>query len=225
MIVAIDGPAGAGKSTLATMLAERLGFQLIETGALYRAVGKFANERGIAWSDEPALAAVAHDLEVAFEFDNGVNRTLVNGEDLTAALREEWVSDAASRVSSVQKVRDTLLSLQRDLGRATDSVMEGRDIGTVVFPDADAKFFVTAEAKERARRRVEQLKEAGEYEDTSYEVVLRDIEERDRRDRERETAPLLKAEDAILIDTTELSAEQAMDKMLRVIEASRSEKA
>jgi cytidylate kinase len=223
MMIAIDGPAGAGKSTLATMLAETLGFQLIETGALYRAVGKFAKERGIAWDDEPALAAVAHDLEVRFQFSDGANRTIVNGEDLTAELREEWVSDAASRVSSVQKVRDALLSLQRDLGRASDSVMEGRDIGTVVFPDADAKFFVTAEARERARRRVEQLKEAGEYEDTSFAVVLRDIEERDRRDRERETAPLLKADDAILIDTTELSADQAMDKMLRVIDARRDD--
>lgn len=218
MIVAIDGPAGAGKSTLARLLAQALDLQLIETGALYRAVGLLAVERGVDLTDTAQLADIASSLDISFHFEGDINRVLVNSVDRTADLRAEEVSSLASRVSSIPEVRAALLDLQRDLGRRSDSVLEGRDIGTVVFPNADVKFFVTAAADERARRRVAQLESEGAALIPEYQAVLADIEERDRRDRERETAPLRQASDAVLIDTTSISTDTALGKIRALIE-------
>lgn len=219
MIVAIDGPAGAGKSTLARLLAQALNLQLIETGALYRAVGLLALERGVELTDTAQLKSIAASLDISFRFEGGTNRVMVHSIDRTAELRAEAVSSAASRVSSIPEVRAALLELQRSLGGRSDSVLEGRDIGTVVFPNADAKFFVTAAAEERARRRVAQLESEGAEVVPDYRAVLVDIEERDRRDRERETAPLRQAADAVLIDTTSISTDTALDRIRAVIES------
>ena len=184
MIVAIDGPAGAGKSTIAREVARRLGFQLIDTGAIYRAVAHRALQQDLDLEDAAALAQIAAALDMSFTFDDdGEHHVWCDGERLDEAIRTEAVSQAASRVSAHPEVRQVLLDLQRELGRARDSVLEGRDIGTVVFPDAEAKIFLTASAHERARRRTEQLQERGEEAD--YGEVLAEIEARDERDRTR----------------------------------------
>ena len=195
MIVAIDGPAGAGKSTAARLLAARLGYTLLDTGAIYRVMALRARERGIAWDDGPGVAALADGLELAFRLEGNVNRVLVDDNDVSAAIRTPEISDGASRVSALPEVRAALLEIQRRIGAAGDVVVEGRDIGTVVFPRAGAKFFLTASTDERARRRVAELSSAGrpvDPEKTRAELVARD-----ERDSTRATAPLRKADDAI----------------------------
>lgn len=220
MIVAIDGPAGAGKSTVARAVAERLGFQLIETGALYRAVGLLASEQNIAQDDERALEGIAADLDLRFRFAQGRNQVIISGQDRSAELRSQRCGEAASRVSALPGVRAALLDLQRDLARQRDSVMEGRDIGTVVAPDAEAKFFITASVAERARRRFEELQERGEA--PVLRAIEAEIRERDARDSEREVAPLRAADDAELIDTTGQPVEDVIRHVIDVIKASRA---
>jgi cytidylate kinase len=200
MIVAIDGPAGAGKSTIATQVAKRLGLQLIDTGAMYRVVAYLATIAGIPLEDENRLAELASDLDFSFEFVGDENRAFCNGKPLGTEIRSEEVGKAASMVSQHPAVRSTLVALQRKMGKAQGSVLEGRDIGTVVFPDADVKVFLTASSDERARRRVEQLRERGEEADPAQ--ILADIRERDERDTTRATAPLIPADDAVKIDST-----------------------
>ena len=200
MIVAIDGPAGAGKSTIATKVAKRLGLQLIDTGAMYRVVAYLATIAGIPLEDENRLAELASDLDFSFEFVGDENRAFCNGKSLGTEIRSEEVGKAASIVSQHPAVRATLVALQRKMGQAHGSVLEGRDIGTVVFPDADVKVFLTASSDERARRRVEQLRERGEQADPAQ--ILADIRERDQRDTTRATAPLVAADDAVKIDST-----------------------
>lgn len=217
MIVAIDGPAGAGKSTAARMLATRLGFTLLDTGAIYRVMALRARERGIPWNDGPAVAALADGLELAFRLEGTLNRVLVGGVDVTAAIRTPEMSEGASRVSALPEVRTALLGLQRRIGAAGRVVVEGRDIGTVVFPRAEAKFFLTATTDERARRRTAELVATGRPADpaqTRAEIVARD-----ERDSNRATAPLRKADDAIEIDSSKLTAEQVVDRMASVVEA------
>lgn len=211
MIVAIDGPAGAGKSTVSAALAERLGFQLIDTGALYRCVGLLAGRRGVSLEDTGALASIAAGLDVRFVFVDGRNRVWCEGEDVSDAIRTAEASDAASKVSAVPAVRAALLDLQRDLGRANDSVMEGRDIGTVVFPDAQAKFFVTAKLEERARRRLKDHLASGR--EVAFDDVCAEIRERDERDRNRPVAPLKQADDAALVETTEMTFDEVVAEM------------
>jgi len=220
MIVAIDGPAGAGKSTVSAALAERLGFQLIDTGALYRCVGLLARRQGIALDDADALAALAAGLDVRFEFVDGRNRVWCHGEDVSDAIRTSASSDAASKVSAVPAVREALLDLQRDLGRVRDSVMEGRDIGTVVFPDAEAKFFVTAALDERARRRLKDHRAAGR--DVSFEAVCAEIRDRDYRDENRPVAPLRRADDAELVESTEMTFDEVVGAMEARVRAMRT---
>jgi cytidylate kinase len=215
LIVAIDGPAGAGKSTAARMLAAHLGYTLLDTGAIYRVMALRARERGISWDDGPGVARLASALELSFKLDGAVNRVFAGGEDVSAAIRTPEISDGASRVSALPEVRAALLELQRRIGAAGGVVVEGRDIGTVVFPAAGAKFFLTATTDERTRRRVAELRAAGrtvDPEQTRAEIVARD-----ERDSTRATAPLRKADDAIEIDSSALGPDAVVERMAAVV--------
>jgi cytidylate kinase len=215
LIVAIDGPAGAGKSTVARLLAARLGYSLLDTGAIYRSMALRARERGVAWDDGPGVAAMAGGIDIAFRLDGAVNRVTLNGQDVTAAIRTPEMSDGASRVSALPEVRAALLGLQRRIGAPGGVVVEGRDIGTVVFPDADAKFFLTATTDERARRRVAELIAAGkavDADETKAEMIARAA-----RDSTRAAAPLKKADDAIEIDSSTMSPDAVVGMMAAIV--------
>jgi len=211
LVVTIDGPAGAGKSTAARLLAERLGYSLLDTGAIYRAVALSARHQNIPWEDGPRLGTLALGLPIRFQFQDGVNRVLVGDADLTTAIRAPEISDGASRVSALPEVRAGLLELQRRLAAQGGVVVEGRDVGTVVFPQAGAKFFLTATAVERARRRTAELRATGRPADE--QAVLAEILVRDDRDTNRAVAPLRKAEYAVEIDSDGMSIEQVVDRL------------
>lgn len=212
LTIAVDGPASSGKGTVARGVARALGYQYVDTGAMYRAVALFARRRAIAWDDEPALARLARELRFRFHWDGELLRVEVDGEDVTGAIREDAIGNGASDVSALPAVRSALLEQQRALGASGGVVMDGRDIGTVVLPDADLKVFLDAGLDERARRRHEELLRRGEV--VHYAEVRDAIAERDRRDRERETAPLRQAPDAVYVDTTDLTIRQAVDVLL-----------
>jgi CMP/dCMP kinase len=215
-IVAIDGPAGAGKSTVARELARRLGFTIVDTGAIYRAVALAAQRAGIGWEDDGALGRLLDaGLGISFVPAAEGQRVLLHGEDVTEAIRTPEISRGASVVSARPIVRQKLLGLQRDLGRSADAgaVMEGRDIGTVVFPDADVKFFLTASADARAARRHAELAERGLP--VALGEVLEDQRRRDKDDSERAIAPLKPAPDAVVVDTTGLDLAEVVERCLR----------
>ena len=212
MIIAIDGPAGSGKSTISARLAAELGYQLIDTGALYRCVAVAAIRGNIDLSDGTKLGQVAAAIRVQFRFEGGCNRVFLDGDDVTDAIRTAEAGAGASRVAAHPAVREALFSVQRQLGLATNSVMEGRDIGTVVFPDADYKIYLTASLEERARRR---WSEFGL--ELPLDEVKRQIKERDERDMNRAVAPLVQAEDATLVDTTGLSLDEVVDELKRIV--------
>jgi cytidylate kinase len=217
-VVAIDGPAGAGKSTAARQLAERLGYLLVDTGALYRGVALAAFERGVDWDDGDALGALIDGLELAFERDeHGGLMLTIDGLDRSADIRAPHISTGASRVSRHAQVRRTLLGLQRKLGTPGGVVLEGRDIGTVVFPDAEVKIFLTASDEARARRRHAELVRAGHEAD--LERVLDDIRERDRLDSEREISPLRAADDAVVVDTSDTALDQVLDQLEALVKS------
>ncbi len=216
MIVAIDGPAGAGKSTVARELARRRGFQLVDTGAMYRAVAYEAAKAGVDLQNPEAVAEVAESLDFEFSFVDGENVIYCNGRPLHDEIRIAKVSRNASIVSAHPKVRTVLVEQQRRVGRERPSVLEGRDIGTVVFPDADLKVFITAAPEVRAQRRVEQMSEQGQEAD--YQRVLDEIVERDRRDRKREIAPLRLADDGVQIDTSNLGIEEVIAEIEELLE-------
>jgi cytidylate kinase len=215
-IVAIDGPAGAGKSTVARRLADRLGFTLVDTGALYRAVALAARRAGVAWDDEVKVVEVARrveasrSLELVPDAEKGV-RVMLDGEDVSDAIRTADMGMGASRVSAMGGVRAALLDLQRQAGEKGGVVLEGRDIGTVVFPDAEVKFFLTASPEVRARRRYDELIERGQKVD--YEATLAEVKARDENDTNRPIAPLRRADDAVFVDSSGRAVDEIVAEM------------
>ena len=213
--VAIDGPAGAGKSTVAKAAAKKLGFIYVDTGALYRTVGVNALRKGIDPKDADKVKATLDGIDVSLGFVDGSQHVFLNGEDVSEEIRLPASSMAASAVSAIPEVREFLLSLQRDIAKKNNCLMDGRDIGTVILPDAQYKFFFTASAEIRADRRCKELKEKGIPAD--YETVLSEIKERDYNDSHRETAPLKQADDAVLVDSSYMTIEEAVDKIVSYI--------
>jgi len=214
-VVTIDGPAAAGKSTAARELARRLGFTLVDTGALYRALAWAVKEAGVAADDAPAVGKVLEKTTVDFEG----GRVLVNGRDITAQLRTPELGMLTSRLTRLQVVRDKLTPLQRRLARAGGVVLEGRDTGSVVCPEAEVKFYLDADLDERARRRREELAATGLPAD--YETVKAEVTQRDRQDMERDLAPLVTPEGALVLDSTALSPEAVVERMLDAVEQAR----
>jgi len=210
--LALDGPSGSGKGTVAKMVARELGLPVLDTGLLYRLIGGLALQRKIALDDEQALVALVEEMLQKVEWS--VHGIAFDGENWTDRLRSEAVGHAASSVAALQPVRDRLLGLQRKIAQS-GCVMDGRDVGTVVLPDAQAKFFLTASVRERARRRWAQLKDDG---GSSLDAVVNELKVRDQRDRERQHAPLRQADDAIVIDSTTMRVDEVVDRMLGVLE-------
>jgi len=210
-VITIDGPSGSGKGTISRMLARELGFQFLDSGALYRLLAFAAQRRGIALDDESALAALSGELDIRFPADGEGDRVLLDGEDVGDAIRTEAAGGGASRVAALPAVREALLDRQRRFRLLPGLVADGRDMGTVVFPDAEAKIFLTASAEERARRRCKQLKEKGLS--VVFDDVLADIQVRDERDASRSVAPLRPAQDADLVDTSELDISATIERL------------
>ena len=214
--VAIDGPSGAGKSTLARAAAERLGILYVDTGAIYRTIGLYVQRRGIDPKDTAAVLAALPDIRIGMDHDaDGMQRMLLNGEDVTADIRLPEISMYASAVSAIQGVRDFLMEMQRSLARERSVIMDGRDIGTVVLPDADVKIFLYADVEVRARRRTMELEQRGTPK--PYEQVLEEMKARDWADSHRAAAPLQAAADAVTVDTTHMDFQQSMDAILQEI--------
>lgn len=212
--IAIDGPAGAGKSTVAKAIAGKLGIIYLDTGAMYRAAALAAIRRGISPLDTEAVKAIL-PVDIDVQYKDGAQRMLLEGEDVSEAIREHSVSQAASDISKIREVRLMLVELQRKIASNNDVIMDGRDVGTFVLPDADYKFYLTAAPEVRAKRRLNQLKEMGQEGD--YEEILKSILIRDENDTRREFAPLKKAEDAVLIDSTYMSIEEVIGTILSAI--------
>jgi CMP/dCMP kinase len=215
LTIALDGPAGVGKSTVAKEVAQALDYRLVDTGAIYRVVALLAKRHGIAYDDDTKLAGLVKDLPISFRYENGINRVFLNGEDVSQVIRTEDISRSASNVSARPVVRDGLLALQRQLAGAGGAVLEGRDIGTVVCPQAEVKFFLDASVDERARRRFRELQEKGT--EVNFEDVHRQVEQRDSQDRNRDVAPLRPAADAHLLDCTHLSIAEVVQTIVNVV--------
>ncbi len=220
--IAIDGPSGAGKSTLARRLAAHYGYLYVDTGAMYRAVGLYGLRQGTDLADGAAVAALLPGVQLRLGYRDGVQHIYLNGEDVSEAIRAEQVGMAASAVSAHPAVRAFLLDTQRALAKTNSVLMDGRDIGTVVLPDADVKIFLTAAPEVRARRRYDQLREKGLPAD--YETVLADVKQRDYNDTHRAAAPLCQAPDALLVDTSKLDFEQSFQVLCRIIDRHRKDR-
>ena len=213
--IAIDGPAGAGKSTIAKTVSKELGYIYVDTGALYRTVGLNVLRQGKDTKNEADVVPTLEGLNVSLRFVNGEQRVFLGDEDVSEAIRQNEVSMAASNVSAIPKVREFLFGLQRDIAEKKNCIMDGRDIGTVVLPNAQIKIYLTASAQARADRRYKELTEKGQ--EVNYDNILKEIELRDYQDTHREIAPLKKADDAVLVDTTELDLNGSIEYMLKVI--------
>ena len=215
--VAIDGPAGAGKSTIARAVAARLGFIYVDTGALYRAVGLYGLRKGADTTSAEQMLPLLDEITVELAYVEGEQRVLLNGEDVSQAIRVNEASMAASNVSAIQGVRDFLFDLQKDMARRHNVVMDGRDIGTVVLPEAQVKIFLTATPEERATRRYNELLAKGQQVD--FDRLLAEVKQRDYNDSHRAAAPLKQAEDAVLVDTTGLTKDESIQKIFDLVQA------
>ena len=213
--IAIDGPAGAGKSTIAKRLAKELGAIYVDTGAMYRAMAYYFIQNGVDKEDIDTITRLCKDVEVSISYENGEQQVILNGENITGFIRQEAVGNMASATSVYPVVREKLVELQRQLAARENVVMDGRDIGTVVLPDANVKIFLTASSKVRAKRRFDELTAKGESCD--IDAIEKDIIERDHRDMTRETSPLKQADDAVRLDTSELDFEQSLAAMKQII--------
>lgn len=214
--IAIDGPAGAGKSTIAKTLAKELGYVYVDTGAMYRAMAYFFLQQGIDKDDEAAIAAAAAEADVTIRYENGAQQVFLNGENVTGSLRTEQVGNMASITSVYPAVRTKLVALQQKLAKTTDVIMDGRDIGTCVLPDAQVKIYLTASVQTRADRRYKELVEKGEPAD--LDQIAADIEQRDYRDMHREMSPLRQADDAVLVDSSGMSIDEVVDAIRTIAE-------
>ena len=225
MIIAIDGPSGAGKSTVSDEVAKILGFSHLDTGAMFRAVAYGALKNGVDVSDEDGLAQIAENDKIVFETEEGnpaYKSILMAGEDITSQIRTDEVTKAVTPVCKHPKVREALLRQQREIGKSGNYILDGRDIGTVVFPDAELKIFLDASAEERAKRRVLQNEQSG-VGSTDYDEVLADINRRDEEDSNRTVAPLRPAEDAVQLDSTSKSKQEVIDEIVRLAKEKQSE--
>ena len=212
--IAIDGPAGAGKSTIARRVARDLSFIYVDTGAMYRAMALYLLREGVDRSNTEQIGEICQNAEISIEYQNGEQIVLLNGENVNSHLRTEEVGNMASVSSAVPRVREKLLSLQRKLAKDMSVVMDGRDIGTTILPDADVKIYLTASSLTRAQRRYLELQEKGTI--CNLDEIQKDIEERDQRDMNREISPLRQADDAILVDSSTLTIEQVVDRILEI---------
>ncbi len=218
IVIAIDGPAGAGKSTTARLIADKMGYLYLDTGAMYRAVGLAALQQGVDPGDADGVTALTRDLNIAFETRDGQVQILLNGENISDAIRTSKISQAASRVAVHRGVRDALIAFQQAIGQDGGIVLEGRDTGTVIFPDAELKIFLIADLAKRARRRLRDLEKMDEFPD--FESLLADIRSRDARDRQTQSRHgAWPAPDAVCIDTTELSIEEQVDRIAALARA------
>ena len=213
--IAIDGPSGAGKSTISKILAKELGFIYVDTGAIYRTVGIYTYRKGVDPTDAEKVSALLPEIDIVIKHINGDQRIFLNGEDVSEKIREHIISKYASDVSAIPEVRKFLLNTQREFAEKYNVIMDGRDIGTVVLPDAKIKIFLTATDEDRAKRRFEELRAKGQ--DVPFEKVLSDMRERDKNDSSRATAPLMAAEDAIVADTTGNTLEQSIAQLKEII--------
>ena len=213
--VAIDGPAGAGKSTVAKSVAALKNFIYVDTGAMYRAMALYFLRQGIDKTDENAINATLDKVEITIRYENGAQQVILNGENVSGLIRTEEVGNMASATSVYKKVREKLVELQKDLAKKADVIMDGRDIGTCVLPDADVKIFLSASPEVRARRRWLELQEKGTPD--TYEAVLADLIARDERDSNRAIAPLRPADDAVLLDTSGMTLQESIDAILKLI--------
>ncbi len=221
MKIAIDGPAGAGKSTISKAAAKKLGIVYIDTGAMYRAIGLAAVRRGIDANDAEAVKSILGDVDITISHTDGVQQIFLNGENVSDEIRLPEISVAASNVAVIPEVRLKLVELQRSLAEKCDVIMDGRDIGTYVLPNAELKIFLTASVDERARRRCKELLEKGVK--TDFDEVKADMEYRDKNDSGRDFAPLRAAEDSVLLDNTDITAQQAVDEICRLVKERRGE--
>ena len=220
MNIAIDGPAGAGKSTIAKMVAQRLHFIYVDTGAMYRTIALSLLRSGTDCEDDRALSEALEQMDIRIGYENGTQQMLLNGENVTGLIRTEQVSQMASISSAKPIVREKLMDLQRTLARENDVLMDGRDIGTRILPDAQVKIFLTASVQARAQRRFKEMQEKGIS--CTLEEIQSDIEERDYRDMHRDTAPLVQAEDAVLVDTSDMTIDEVTQEIVRLVEQKRS---
>ena len=209
--IAIDGPAGAGKSTIAKRVAKELGFIYVDTGAMYRTIALYLLTNQVDCEQEEQLAAALDNIEISIAYENGEQQMLLNGDNVTGRIRTEEVGQMASRSSAKPIVRAKLLALQRSMAASSDVLMDGRDIGTMILPDAQLKIYLTASTTARAKRRYLELQEKGET--CSLEEIEKDMEERDYRDMHRETAPLRQAEDAVLVDSSDMTIQQVVERI------------
>ena len=218
--IAIDGPAGAGKSTIARRVAKELSFIYVDTGAMYRAMALYLLRREVNKDDTEQIGNICQDAEISIEYQNGEQIVILNDENVNSYLRTEEVGNMASVSSAVPRVREKLLSLQRKLARDMSVVMDGRDIGTTILPDADVKIYLTASSLTRAKRRYLELQEKGTV--CNLDEIQKDIEERDQRDMNREISPLRQAEDAVLVDSSDLTIQQVVDRILQIFRSKTS---